>query len=213
MPVFVDIRAGHAEPRRGAGRGGDHAAHAGDRRRSTTPASACEMDDDHGDRRGGTACWSSRTPRRALMSTYRGRPLGSDRPAGGAQLPRDEEHHLRRGRRADRQRSALRRAGRDHPREGHEPQQVLPRRGRQIHLGRHRLVLSAERDHRRLPAGAVREAATLTEARRVCGTAITTVWRSSSARAFCAGRSCRKAARTTPTCTTAASAIRRRGRP
>ena len=52
------------------------------------------------------------------------------------------------------QRRALRRARRDHPREGHQPQPVLPRPGRQVHLGGHRLVVPAERDHRRLPLGA-----------------------------------------------------------
>ncbi len=57
-----------------------------------------------------------------ILAAYRGKPLGSIGDARRAELPRDEEHHLRRRRRAARQRPALRRARRDHPREGHQPQ-------------------------------------------------------------------------------------------
>ena len=72
-----------------------------------------------------------------MMSTYKGRPLGTHRRTwrrsrfhetkniisgeGGALLVNDPRFV---------------RAGRDHPREGHQPQPVLPRPGRQVHLGR-----------------------------------------------------------------------------
>jgi dTDP-4-amino-4,6-dideoxygalactose transaminase len=92
----------------------------------------------------------------ALGSTYRGRNAGAlgslaafsfhetkNIISGGGRVPCD-------------QRSGPDRAGRDHPREGHEPEALLPRRGRQIHLGRHRLELSAVRDPGRLPVGADR---------------------------------------------------------
>ena len=107
----------------------------------TTPASA--------------ARWtrSSRwpTPRRRGRRRQRARPVRRAtrtaarhvRRARDAELSRDEERHLRRGWRAGRQRRALRRARRDHPREGHEPAAVLPRRGRQVHLGRRRVELRA----------------------------------------------------------------------
>ena len=59
------------------------------------------------------------------------------------ELPRHQELHVRRRRRAAGQRPRARRARRDHPREGHEPQPVLPRSGRQVHVGRRRLELPA----------------------------------------------------------------------
>jgi len=87
----------------------------------------------------------------ALGSTYRGRNAGAlgslaafsfhetkNIISGGGRVPCD-------------QRSGPDRAGRDHPREGHEPEALLPRRGRQIHLGRHRLVVPAGRAHRLVP--------------------------------------------------------------
>ena len=89
-----------------------------------------------------------------IMSTYNGRPLGGIGHLAALSLPRDEEHHLGRGRGASRQRRTLHRARRDHAREGYQPQPVLPRPGRQVHLGRHRLVLPAGRDRRRVPLGA-----------------------------------------------------------
>ena len=92
-----------------------------------------------------------------ILATYKGRPLGSHRRIsaafsfhetkniisgeGGALLVNDPRFV---------------RARRDHAREGHQPQPVLPRRGRQVHLGRHRLLLSAERYHRRVSLGPAR---------------------------------------------------------
>ena len=78
------------------------------------------------------------------------------RVAGDAELPRDQELHLRRGRGAAHQRPPARRARRDHPREGHRPQPVLPRPGRQVHLGRRRLELPALRHPGGLPLRAAR---------------------------------------------------------
>ena len=75
--------------------------------------------------------------------------LGHLRRARDAELPRDQERALRRGRRAAGQRRARRGAGRDHAREGHRPVALPPRPGRQVHLGRHRLELPAERPARR----------------------------------------------------------------
>ena len=109
---------------------------------------------DHGDRRQAHSCCVIEDAAQGLLATYRGRPLGSIGDLAALSLPRDQERHLRRGRRAAGQRSALRRARRDHPREGHEPQPVLPRPGRQVHVGRRRLVLPARRDHRGVPLGA-----------------------------------------------------------
>ena len=56
----------------------------------------------------------------ALTSTYRGRPLGALGRSRHAQLPRDEERHIRRGRSpACPGRQAVARARGGHPREGH----------------------------------------------------------------------------------------------
>ncbi len=79
-----------------------------------------------------------------LFGTLDDQPLGTLRSDEHAQLPRDEEPFHRRGRRARDQRSEAGRAGRDHSREGHESHAVLPGSGRQVHLGRHRIELSAE---------------------------------------------------------------------
>ena len=71
-----------------------------------------------------------------------------------------------------RQRPGAGRAGRDHPREGHQPQRVLPRPGRQVHLGRHRLLVLAERARGGVPLGPARAARVADRAAR---------WRSGSA--------------------------------
>ena len=51
----------------------------------------------------------------------------------------------------------LHRARRDHPREGHQSQPVLPRPGRQIHLGGYRVQLPALRHAGSVSAGAARK--------------------------------------------------------
>ena len=97
-----------------------------------------------------TACCSSRTRRRRDRRDAR-RPCAGRASATSAtlSLSRDEEHLLRRGRRAAGQRRALRRARRDPAGEGHQPPALRPRRGRPLHLGRHRLVVSHVRRHAR----------------------------------------------------------------
>ena len=121
--------------------------------RSTTPASAATW----------TRSWTSppgttslviEDAAQGLLADYRGRPLGGIghmaalsfhetknviSGEGGALLVNDP---------------TVRRTRRDHLGEGHEPEPVLPRPGRQVHVGRRRLVVPARRDHRRLPLGA-----------------------------------------------------------
>ena len=152
QPVFVDIRAGHAEHRRGA----IEAAITPRTKaicRSTTRASAARW----------TRSWRSPHAHELLViedaaqgtaRQLRGRPLGRHRRPGGLSFHETKNIISRRGRGAARQRPALRRAGRDHPREGHQPEPVLPRPGRQVHLGRRRLLVPPRRDHRRVPVGA-----------------------------------------------------------
>ena len=74
------------------------------------------------------------------------------------QLPRDQEHHLRRGRRAGAGRPRDRAPGRDRAREGHEPRRLLPRGGGQVHLGGGRLELRALGRARRDPRRPARQA-------------------------------------------------------
>ena len=78
---------------------------------------------------------------------YKGRALGSIGRPRHLQLPRHQEPRLRRGRGALLQRPRADRAGRDPPRQGDQPGPVLPRRGRQVHLGRRRLLVHSQRDH------------------------------------------------------------------
>ena len=75
-----------------------------------------------------------------------------------AELPRDEELHLRRGWRADRQRRARRRPRPRALRQGHQPPRVHARRGRQVLVAGHRLVVRLERRARRVPLRPARAA-------------------------------------------------------
>ena len=102
-PVFVDIRPDTLNLDERAARGARSRRGRGPSCRCTTPASAARW----------TRSWRSRAAHglavvednaHGLFGTYRGRPLGTLRRAGDAELPRDEEHHLRRGRRAAHQR-------------------------------------------------------------------------------------------------------------
>ena len=65
----------------------------------------------------------------AIDSFYKGRGIGYAWGAGGFLVSRNQEHHFRRGRPAGHQRPALRAAGRNHPRERHQPLVVFPGRG------------------------------------------------------------------------------------
>ena len=168
--------ARHAEHRRVGDRGRHHPAHA--RHRAGALRRRRLRDGrHHGDRRAARA-GGGRGQRARPVRHLQGPPAGHLRRPGHAELPRDQELVVRRGRGADDQRRALRRAGRDHPREGHQPQPLLPRAGGQVHLVRRRLELSAVRHPRRLPAGAARIArADSGAAATRCGTATTRRWR------------------------------------
>ena len=134
-PVFADIEERHARPRRrrrGATCSTDRTAAAAARalrgrraRHGRAPRA----------RAAPRRCAWSRTPRRDWGRPTAGRPLGALGDAGclsfhetknvtcgegGALVVRDPD---------------LAAARRDHPREGHEPQRVPPRRGGQVHLG------------------------------------------------------------------------------
>ena len=209
-PVFVDIRDGHAQPRRALV---EAAITPG--RKAIVPVHyagvGCEMD--------ALAAIAAR-PRplviedaaQALMRDYRGRPLGSFGDARRAQLPRDQERHLRRGRRAARQR---RRAGSSAPRSS---ARRAPNRSRFFRgqVDKYTWVdvgssYAAERDHRGIPLGAARGRPTRSRARGWrSGTRTTRRSPTSSSASGCAGRSCRPTARTTRTCTTSCSRSSRR---
>ena len=97
-PVFVDIRPdtlnidetrSRTRSRRERGRSSP----------CTTPASAARWTRSWSSPPS-TTCWSSRMRRRASCATYRGRPLGAIGAPRRAELPRDEERDVRRGRRA-----------------------------------------------------------------------------------------------------------------
>ena len=85
-----------------------------------------------------------------LFGRWNGQPLGTLGRFATAELPRHQEHRLRRGRRADRQRRARRRPGASALREGHQPERLLPRPGRQVLVEGHRVVVRP-----RQPAGGV----------------------------------------------------------
>ena len=112
--------ARHAQPRRAAGRGGASRRGPGRSSPCTTPASPARW----------TPLRDSPTRHGLLVVEDAAQALPPPTTAGRSarsatwppQLPRDEELDLRRGRRAARQRSGARRARRDRPREGHQPQ-------------------------------------------------------------------------------------------
>ncbi len=119
-PVFVDIRAGHAQPRRVANRGGDHAAHPRDRagplrrRRLRDGRRSARSRREHG-------LFVIEDAAQGVMAAYKGRPLGSIGDASARQLSRDQERDRRRGRRADRQPRRVGRSCRDPVGEGDQP--------------------------------------------------------------------------------------------
>ena len=93
-----------------------------------------------------------------LFGTLARRAARQPRPVLGAELPRDQELHLRRGRRAAAQRGPRRRPGPGALRQGHQPARVPAGPGRQVLLEGHRLVVRAVRRARGVPAGPARAA-------------------------------------------------------
>ena len=83
---------------------------------------------------------------------------GQPRPLRHAELPRDQELRLRRGRRAAAQRPRGRRPRAGALRQGHQPARVHARPGRQVHLEGHRLVVRALRRAGGLPPRPARAA-------------------------------------------------------
>ena len=96
------------------------------------------------------------------MATYRGRPLGALGALGALSFHETKNVICGEGGALLVNDRALRRARRDPAGEGHEPQPLLPRPGRQVHVGRHRLVVPAERAQRRLSVGAAEQADEIT---------------------------------------------------
>ena len=138
-PVFVDIRPDTLNLDEAPDRGRHHPADQGDlpgplRRRGLRDGP------DHGHRRAGTACWWSRTPPRASTPSTTAGPSGSIGHLGCYSFHETKNFICGEGGALLHQRPRAGRAGRDHPRQGHQPQAVLPRPGRQVHLGRRRLV-------------------------------------------------------------------------
>ena len=93
-----------------------------------------------------------------LFGRYRGRPLGSVGATSTLSFHETKNLTCGEGGALVINDPALDRAGRGPAREGHQPQPVLPRPGRQVHLGRRRLELPAVGDPGRLPVGAARGA-------------------------------------------------------
>ena len=155
---------GHALPRRAADRGRHHAADEGDR---AGPLRRRRLRDGR-DRRSSPSSHDlarrSRTPRRASARRV-GPPARRDRTPRRAQLPRDEERQLRRGRRAARQRRRLVERAEIVHEKGTDRAPLLPRAGRQVHVGRRRLLVRAERARGRVPVGAAPARARITATR------------------------------------------------
>ena len=70
-----------------------------------------------------------------LFGRYKGRPLGSLGALATLSFHETKNVTCGEGGALVHQRRALHRARRDHAREGHQPQPVLSRRGRSLHLG------------------------------------------------------------------------------
>ncbi len=89
-----------------------------------------------------------------IMSTYKGRPLGSIGHLGAYSFHETKNIIAGEGGALLVNDAALCRTRRDHPRKGHQPQPVFSRPGGQVHLGGCRLLLPAGRNCRGLPVGA-----------------------------------------------------------
>ena len=159
----------HAEPRRVARRGRDHRRARGRSSPSTTPASPARWTADHGDRRRAwAAARRGRRPGDLCAPTTAGRSARSGHLGafsfhetknftcgeGGALIVNDERY---------------RRAGGDPARQGHQPQQLLPRRGRPVHLARPRLLLCAQRPRCGFLLPQLQDSEAITRERRRCG--------------------------------------------
>ena len=147
-----------------------------------------------------------------IVRDLRGRAAGRDR-ATSARFSFHETKNVTAARagRCSINDAELRRARGDPAGEGHQPQPLLPRRGRQVHVGGHRLVVHARRDHAAF-LWAQLERVDADHARRLAIWEPTTRRSPSwSARACCAAPSSRPAPGTTRTCTTAVA--RRPGDP
>ena len=124
---------------------------------STTPASRATSRHPAG--AGGPARHHPHRGQRPRALRHLARPApGQHRPVRRAELPRDQELHLRRGRGAAPQRRRGRRPRAGPLRQGHQPPGVPARPGRQVLLEGHRLVLRPLRRAGRLPPGPARAA-------------------------------------------------------
>ena len=85
-----------------------------------------------------------------VNSFYAGQALGSIGDLGAYSFHETKNYICRRRGRPVHQSARPGRAGRDHPRQGNQPPEILPRPGRQVHLGRPRLFLRPQRNRRRL---------------------------------------------------------------
>ena len=144
--------ARHAQPRRDAAGRARHAAHA----RPSSPVHyagvGCEMD--------AILAIAERHGVAVVEDNAHGSVRQVPRPARSARSARSRRRAFTRRRTSPAARAArcsstmpaVRRARRDPAREGHQPQPVLPRPGRQVHLGRRRLELSAVRHAGGVPA-------------------------------------------------------------
>jgi len=102
-----------------------------------------------------------------IMSSYKGRPLGSIGSLGTFSFHETKNVISGEGGAILINDGRLVEEGGDHPRKGHQPQQVLSRPGRQIHLVRHRFVLPARRAVAAFLSAQLREAEEITRRRLV----------------------------------------------
>ena len=101
------------------------------------------------DRRDGTASRSSRTTRTGSSAAIAARRSGPSAPMATQSFHETKNFTCGEGGALVINDPRIRRARRDPSREGHEPAPLLPRSGRQVHVGRRRLELPALRPARR----------------------------------------------------------------
>ena len=150
-PVFVDVRPDTLNLDERQLERADHADARGRSCRCTTPASAARWTRSmRSQRRHGVAVVEDNA--HGLFGRYRGRPLGTFGALATQSFHETKNFTCGEGGALLINDAAARRARRDPAREGHEPQPVLPRPGRQVHLGRRRLELPAVRRAGGVPA-------------------------------------------------------------